>query len=137
MQTFLPFADFRSCARVLDRQRLGKQRVEAWQILRALRDPSYGWQSHPAVRMWRGYENALIEYGIAVCDEWLKRGYKGTMRERFRSSYPWHQTAPRPPFIGSAPFHRSHRSNLLRKLPEHYRKFWPKLSDSLPYIWPV
>jgi hypothetical protein len=35
VQTFLPYADFAESARVLDRARLGKQRVEALQVLRA------------------------------------------------------------------------------------------------------
>ena len=48
MQTFLPFPDFQQSAAVLDHVRLGKQRVEALQILRALVIPEYGWQSHPA-----------------------------------------------------------------------------------------
>jgi Pyrimidine dimer DNA glycosylase len=42
MQTFLPYPDFVACARVLDSRRLGKQRVEALQILRALLVPDYG-----------------------------------------------------------------------------------------------
>jgi hypothetical protein len=37
MQTFLPFPHFTMSAMVLDRQRLGKQRVEALQILKALK----------------------------------------------------------------------------------------------------
>ncbi len=36
MQTFLPYADFERSAAVLDRQRLGKQRVETLQIFQAL-----------------------------------------------------------------------------------------------------
>lgn len=39
MQTFLPYTDFKSCARVLDDKRLGKQRVECLQILKALQPP--------------------------------------------------------------------------------------------------
>lgn len=54
MQTFLPYSSFKDSARVLDRQRLGKQRVENMQIITALLDPDYGWQNHPAVNMWRG-----------------------------------------------------------------------------------
>lgn len=49
MQTFLPFPSFIESARVLDNKRLCKQRVECLQILKALHDPSYGWQNHPAV----------------------------------------------------------------------------------------
>src|SRR4051794_10899397 len=55
VQTFLPYADFDASAAVLDDRRLGKQRVETMQVLRALVFPSYrGWKNHPATRMWRG-----------------------------------------------------------------------------------
>lgn len=30
----------------------------------------------------------------------------------------------------------SHRSNLIRKNPDHYRPLWPDVPDNLPYIWP-
>lgn len=30
-----------------------------------------------------------------------------------------------------------HRSNLLRKLPEHYRPIFEDISDNLEYIWPI
>jgi len=59
VQTFLPYADFGESARALDTRRLGKQRVETLQIVRALTRPGNGWRHHPAVRMWRGYEEAL------------------------------------------------------------------------------
>jgi predicted RNase H-like HicB family nuclease len=67
MQTFLPYLDFAECARVLDDRRLGKQRVEVLQIARAITVPGYGWRHHPAVRMWRGYEEALggLRHGSA------------------------------------------------------------------------
>ena len=50
MQSFLPIADFTETARILDPRRLGKQRVEALQILRGLIVPGYGWRHHPAVK---------------------------------------------------------------------------------------
>ena len=62
MQTFLPYSDFNRSALALDRQRLGKQRVECKQIVLALGNPTYGWQNHPAVRMWRGHARVLCEY---------------------------------------------------------------------------
>ena len=74
MQTFLPYPDDRLSAAVLDDKRLGKQRVETLQILRALTWSTYGWRNHPAVRMWRGFVPALVAYGAAVCDEWVARG---------------------------------------------------------------
>ena len=67
VQTFLPYPDFAASAMALDRRRLGKQRVEALQILRALTRERYGWKHHPAVRMWAGYEEALACYAMEVC----------------------------------------------------------------------
>lgn len=49
--------------------------METLQIVRALTRPGNGWRHHPAVRMWRGYEEALGAYGIAICREWQRRGY--------------------------------------------------------------
>ncbi|MFG2416684.1 hypothetical protein [Streptomyces goshikiensis] len=39
---------------MLDVRRVGKQRVEAVQVLRGLVVPGYGWPRHPAVRVWAG-----------------------------------------------------------------------------------
>src|SRR3569833_4507136 len=78
MQTFLPFADFEASARVLDAKRLGKQRVEAIQVLRALTVPGYGWRHHPAAAMWAGYEEALVRYGLDVCAAWCRLGHADT-----------------------------------------------------------
>lgn len=134
MQTFLPYPDFTHSASVLDRQRLGKQRVEAKQILLALENPGYGWQNHPAVKMWRGREAALAVYGLRVCEEWTRRGYKDSLTQFFKVRL---QIMPMfPSWLGDPAFHASHRSNLLRKLPAHYRQFWPGEPADLPYIWP-
>lgn len=55
MQTFLPYPDFERSAAALDYRRLGKQRIEAYQILQTLQNPEQrSWRNHPAVRMWRG-----------------------------------------------------------------------------------
>src|SRR3954463_15372545 len=78
MQTFLPVADFEQGARLLDSPRLGKQRVETLQILRALELPDYGWASHPAVRMWRRRTPALVAYGLAMVRVWRERGFADT-----------------------------------------------------------
>jgi hypothetical protein len=79
MQTFLPYPSFSESAKVLDNKRLGKQRVEAYQILRVLCGESTGWQHHPAVKMWKGFEWALWSYGQDICIEWIRRGFKDTV----------------------------------------------------------
>lgn len=138
MQTFLPFADFDKSAKVLDRARLGKQRVETLQILKALHIGS-GWSSHPATKMWVGYESALIEYGIAICKEWRARGYKDTCLEKIQAYHEHFRIQGRciPHWLGGKDFHLSHRSNLLRKDYEYYSKHFPNEPSNLPYIWPM
>jgi len=140
MQTFLPYPDFAKSASVLDYRRLGKQRVETWQILNAIRNGT-GWRHHPAVKMWKEYESALVEYGIAICLEWVDRGYNDVMLGRFLAMQIVTEKEGKnvvlPRWLENRRFHNSHRSNLLRKFPEHYRQYWPRLTNDLPYVWPV
>src|ERR1700712_5496274 len=75
VQTFLPYPDFNDALAVLDSPRLGKQRVETLQILRALVLPEYGWRNQPAVRMWRGRLPALVLYGFTSVAQWRLRGF--------------------------------------------------------------
>lgn len=137
MQTFLPYPSFQKSAKVLDRQRLGKQRVEAYQILLALKGKKSGWKNHPAVKMWRGYENSLAMYGVAVCEEWIGRGYKDTCREKISLLMNPKKKTVHPVWIGKRKFHASHKSNLIRKDRNHYEKYFGEISGDLPYIWPV
>lgn len=139
MQTFLPFESFERSAEVLDNRRLGKQRVEALQILRALTVPGYGWQRHPAVAMWRGFQSALFEYGLAVCWEWKRRGFQDTCGAKMVEIMREIDAPNIPPFwLGNEAFHLSHRSNLIRKDPAFYRPvFGEGVPDDLPYVWPA
>lgn len=137
MQTFLPSALFTDTARLLDNRRLGKQRVETYQILRALSDPHYGWQNHPATRMWRGHTNALVVYGLAVCDEWVRRGYRDTMRERIAAFRDPAKQTVMPMWLGDERFHAAHRAALLVKAPEHYGKFGWCETPKIEYVWPI
>lgn len=144
MQTFLPYDDFVASATVLDDRRLGKQRVEAYQILRALTWPAYGWKNHPATRMWRGFTPALVRYGLDVCDAWEARGRADATRTALLAftggTAPTldglRRTGQLPPWLGDEALHVSHRSALLRKDPEHYRRFFPTEPDDLEYVWP-
>ena len=138
MQTFLPYKSFVKSAKVLDNKRLGKQRVECYQILKALSDPEYGWQNHPAVKMWRGREPALIQYGYQICREWISRGFKDTCEYKitlFARKYPVSIKTKMPDWLNRE-FVRSHRSNLIRKNQEYYGKIWKNVPNNLPYVWP-
>lgn len=149
MQTFLPHAGFADSAAVLDPKRLGKQRVEALQVLRGLTVPGYGWRRHPAVRMWAGYEEALVRYGLDVCGVWTAGGRSDTCAATLRRDYlalapgggvreqdELAAAGELPPWLGDPAFHRSHRSALVRKAPEVYRDLFPGVPDDLPYVWP-
>jgi hypothetical protein len=137
MQTFLPIAEFTETARVLDMRRLGKQRVEALQILNTLTGRSSGWRQHPAIRMWSGFEDVLAEYAVAVCREWIARGYQDTVLDKVLSIVPGAGSSrlDLPPWL-DGPLMVSHRSNLIRKFPEHYGPLWPDVRPDLPYVWP-
>lgn len=139
MQTFMPFETFEASAFCLDWRRLGKQRLEARDILRVLLGEKKGWRNHPAVKMWAGYEEALCLYGKAVCKVWRARGYRDAqlpifesyLREVRGSTYNF------PLWMENHEFHRSHQSNLVRKDPEYYGKLFPNVPSDLPYVWPA
>jgi hypothetical protein len=149
MQTFLPVADFADSARLLDSPRLGKQRVETLQILRAIELPDYGWANHPAVLMWRGRTPALVAYGLAMTRGWQERGFADTTASQIGEFAPEVVGVPQPElaaagllptWLGNEDLHRSHRSNLMAKDPGFYRqrfaeRFGAEPGD-LPYVWP-
>jgi predicted DNA-binding transcriptional regulator AlpA len=136
MQTFMPHPDFRVSAKALDDKRLGKQRVETWQIFKAIRgdyDKTGAWVNHPATRMWRGHTNALLMYGVAMCREWTSRGHSDSLHDQFidaitggNTENPWWVTSPL--------LNLTHQSNLVRKDSQHYDF---KVPDNIPYIWPL
>ena len=149
MQTFLPYPSFTRSAEVLDLRRLGKQRVETLQVLRGLTVPTYGWRHHPAVKMWIGYEEALVRYGLDVCDAWCRAGRADTCAATLRHDLDASRSVREirgqdeletagelPPWLGDEEFHRSHRSALLRKDREWYGRFFDE-PDDLPYVWPA
>jgi hypothetical protein len=178
MQTFLPYADFAECARVLDDKRLGKQRVECLQILKALQPPetcptckgtgilSVGWirdaarvnyqcpkcmaagvlkrawSNHPATRMWLGYTDALVEYGLIMSIEWRERGFDDTCRDKIhafavKKHYGDDEQLVYPPWLGDERIHSSHRAALLYKNPAHYSQFGWTETPKQDYYWPV
>jgi hypothetical protein len=134
MQTFLPYADLQLSVKILDYRRLGKQRVETFQVLNILLDrtPTKGWRNHPVTRMWTGYEEALKLYQNYTINEWVSRGYKNTMKLEEVDL----EDVVMPPWFGVELFHQSHRSNLLRKDYEYYSQWFNEPSD-LEYLWPV
>jgi hypothetical protein len=141
VQTFLPYPSFAASAAALDPVRLGKQRVETLQLLRANTVPDYGWRHHPAAKMWAGRLPALVAYGLAMTDAWIALGRADTVRAQLLAFAPEVEGKAQaqlelPWWLGDPAFHLSHRSNLVRKDPAFYRPLFGDIPDDLPYIWP-
>lgn len=127
--TFVPFDNFEACAKSLDYRRLGKQRVEAYQIWRTLTGKSKGWRNHPAVKSWAGHTCALAKYTNAMIREWVHRGYRNNMLllpHCANPKMPW--------WWGNEKIHASHRGVLNRKKPEFYK--FENTMEFTEYIWP-
>lgn len=142
MQTFLPYECFQSSAKVLDQKRLGKQRVEVLQLLNSTKklnnnEPVRGWKNHPCRKMWHKYQNALVQYGLAICTEWISRGYNDTCLEKILAHYNSKEPTIMPEWLGDEKLHLSHKSMLIQKDPYHYVPYWPTVPRDLEYIWPV
>lgn len=135
MQTFLPYISYHETAKCLDWRRLGKQRSEAKIILNILltRTAKKGWRNHPAIKMWRGYENSLKIYYNVIVKEWIRRGYKNNMDLEIVDFF----GLQHPPWLGDERFHSSHRSNLLRKDFKYYKRFGWLEDPNMEYFWPV
>jgi hypothetical protein len=134
MQTFLPYADFERSLACLDRARLGKQRVETFQIISTIENNKKAWSNHPAVLMWHNCIPALKHYYNLSLEAWADRGYKNIKLTPITIE----DTIVYPEWFGLEAFHLSHQSNLIRKNAEYYRPiFGEDVSDALPYYWPT
>jgi len=139
MQTFLPYKDFDKSAAVLDSKRLNKQILECYQILKVLNsnDPKAGWRNHPAVKMWRGHENALFDYTLAMIREADRRGIKtdknkeNLMVLRVATIANWGNGLPA--WFGDSSVMKrvttTHRANLYRKDDAYYYGFKESVAD--------
>lgn len=152
MQTFLIDFDLVKTAKILDNKRLGKQRVEAYQILSAITGYSLdnggtpeirekirnnqkilskAWTHHPATLMWKDSVHLLRMYYNIMIQEWIDRGFNNTMQFAKVN----HIKMIRPRWMYSDLIYETHKSNLLRKDYNYYSSYFLTKSD-LPYYWP-
>lgn len=135
--SLLPNIGFFKSLRPLDNARLGKQRQDALRILKGLLGED-GVPWHISQDGWIGYEYALGVYGMSACSEWQnKRGHRDSLAFEIHRilEYVPHDFEM-PPWMEDLNFHRSHRSYLIRKNPEHYADRWPKTPENMPLFWP-
>lgn len=96
---------------------------------------SLGFVSHPAVLLWF-HSLKCLEYYINVhIEEWVRRG-----NNNFMSLYEVGILKPSdfPVWTQDSYFHDRHKSNLLKKEPDHYSQFpdFVQIGPELPYFWP-
>lgn len=139
VNVFIPLSDPIDIAKVLDDKRLGKQQVEAKQIITIITGEakSLAWSNHPVVLMWKDYAEELKYYYDCIVLEWIRRGYVNNMpiygTDKTPCKMPW--------FMYCKPVLLSHQASLLRKNYNHYRKYFkskllkPFISRS--YLWVV
>ena len=160
---FIIVPDLQRTAELLDRSRLGKQRLEALQIINCLTEYdstgtiTRGWKNHPATKSWIGFTNHLKVYFNVITREWIKRGYLNTMPLYEIDETPYHivqcgfngtsiifdpnqfNSYSFPFWVSFYPFYMSNQASLCRKDPKHYSFL---LRDELKpflnhgYFWP-
>ena len=139
MQTFLPVADFWGSATLLDRQRLGKQRVENYQIMQALTgltvsqddqivpyEPPASIAKHWVTALWRGHTAELLDYQDAcLAKTYSLANAVGALSAR----------RGLPAWFGDLEFHAQHRGRLVSKDPVIYRELFPGVEPLEDYTF--
>lgn len=136
MQIFMPYADPFKTAKCLDNRRLGKQRIEALQIIQ-VNIKKQVWaiprsiKNHPVTKMWKGYESYLFFYVECMMLEWeLERDFNNdacgkvfdnlALSLDFRKAYRMDHGLPKKINVD---FIKSHRALLYKKDPDYYSEF--------------
>jgi hypothetical protein len=113
---YLPYANFQHCADCFDTRTLKRQCIRIIRLLehyrrqypnRLCRDIG------PCVAdMWAKYQQALVQYGIILAAECLKRGVNNAFLIRV-ARYKDGTVAKMPKWLGWEPLHKSHRAALI------------------------
>ena len=133
MQTFIPYPSAGESAKVLDYRRLGKQRVEAMQLITIIegKAKSKDWANHPAVGLWKDHLDALKLYYNCIIFEWVGRHFKNNMPILPMPTEP----VKYPAWFGRDDFHSRHRAALLAKNPEWYSQWGWTEEPKIDYVW--
>ena len=148
MQTFVPFVDLDKSAHVLDNKRLNKQLLEGRQIYGILTSgrTKGAWVNHPAVRMWRNFDNGLFSYLKAIKNSCVDRGISteknwNVILDLHEANWNRGSKTVMPAWWGDNRVHQSHRNNLYVKNPDYYSQFAPDMRvsccDKCNYFWPT
>ncbi|CAF3991426.1 unnamed protein product, partial [Rotaria sp. Silwood1] len=140
MQIFIPLLTIQEIAECLDNQRLGKQRLECLQVINIIRGTQspnaktgrIAFENHPIIDMWRPYVPFLKFYFNTMVKEWINRGFQNSLTLEDVKD----EEILTPSWWGLDELHASHRANLVRKLPSHYKdRFGFKEDPANGYLW--
>ncbi|MFA5344717.1 MAG: pyrimidine dimer DNA glycosylase/endonuclease V [Candidatus Omnitrophota bacterium] len=120
--TWMPYSSYRKCAACFEDSDLKHMRVNILRTLRYLERNSRPTR-HKAVELWRGFEQSLIRYGIAIALECRQRGFSDTSLVTLRSKYR-HGYSQKPDWVYWTDLQESHRAYLLLR---NERRFAVKL----------
>jgi hypothetical protein len=132
MQVFLPYANIYPSVACLSNDMLYQARIDARHILDTLENKSITHRHHPAVKMFKGYEELLKGYLAGCIKQWVKRGYRSRM-ESPKVSF----AKVTIPLWWGGPIHKSHKAQLLRTNNKHYGRLEWDVDCSTPVFWPV
>lgn len=154
MNTFLISNNFQETAAILDNKRLFKQVVEGSQLisvflrrLSILNDGKKGWLNHPALNIWKDKNNQiyiyqLINYVDQMYFEWtINREYQSSwlikkeellkLIDKYSIIFAYKNLT----IQWSDETFKVMKSNLIRKKPEYYIKFFGNLEPIDGYLW--
>jgi len=146
MNSFITDYDFYTCGMNLDTRRHGAMIYENIHMLASslgvsdqLVTPKRDVSSHPACKLWKGYEGAHFKYAMELFNAWYDKGYhseKNLENLIFLAPFVGLMDKSTPPWI-TEELIETHRSVLIQKKPEHYRPLWPDTPDNLTmrYNW--
>lgn len=123
MQVFHPFEDAYKSAQCIDDKRLLNQVNEIKTILGSLREEYKAWRNHSTTKLWENNSDYLRYYQIVLLDVWTKKHYCVGL------DIPYDVVANsimkgRPKFF-TLEYFKEQQKILLKKNPEHYKKYFP------------
>lgn len=151
MQTFITNYNFYKSAENLDVKRRMSQIYESIHILASLLDmndklinPKRNIKNHPVAKLWEGYETWLFNYITCHIVIWINKSKK-TIKEiletitirnysllsiKIKNHFPTFIDKNYPYWITDKLI-KIHRSVLIQKKPDFYKKLWPGVPDNL------
>lgn len=144
VNTFVTSNSVSECASNLDNKRLGKQRVEAKQIIDCIESKlTKGFGNHPATLMWKDHIIGLKYYCNAMIKEWKSR--KNSKGEPFKNTMEIYELDIKdekeimPWWFYCKQLQLTHKCSLLRKNPVYYKfELTEKEQEFMytGYMWP-